>query len=34
MGLHNVSLLEAQYTGNPSKIRSDIDKISKIVFST
>lgn len=34
MGLYNVSLLEAQYTGNPGKIKADIDKIAKIVFST
>lgn len=34
MGLYNVSLLEAQYTGQSAKIRADIDKLGKIVFST
>ena len=34
VGLYNVSLLEAKYTGNYGKIKSEIDAISKIVFST
>jgi hypothetical protein len=34
MGLYNVSLLSATYTGNFAKIKSDIDSIAKIVFST
>lgn len=34
MGLYNVSLLEKNYTGLSAKIKADIDKISKIVFST
>ena len=34
MGLYNVSLLEADYTGKEGKIRSDIDKLAKIIFST
>ena len=34
MGLYNVSLLENKYTGQYSKIKSDIDAIAKIVFST
>lgn len=34
MGLHNVSLLEKNYTGQSSKIKSNIDAIAKIVFST
>ena len=33
-GLYNVSQLAATYTGNYTKIKSDIDIISKIVFST
>ena len=34
MGLYNVSLLEAKYKGQYSRIKSDIDSIAKIVFST
>lgn len=33
-GLYNTSLLAPIYTGNYAKIRSSIDYISKIVFST
>lgn len=34
MGLYNTSLLSATYTGNFAKIKSSLDSISKIVFST
>lgn len=34
MGLYNVSLLSGKYTGQYSKIKSDIDSIGRIVFST
>lgn len=34
MGLHNTSLLYAQYTGQYPKIKGDIGKIAKVVFST
>lgn len=34
VGLYNVSLLSATYSGNFAKIKSDIDSIAKIVFST
>lgn len=34
MGLYNVSLLEKNYTGQYSKIKSNIDSIAKVVFST
>ena len=34
MGLYNVSLLEDEYTGKEGKIKIDIDKLAKIIFST
>jgi hypothetical protein len=34
MGLYNTSLLEARYVGNDAKIKSEIDSIAKIIFST
>lgn len=34
MGLYNVSLLSPQYTGNPTKILNDLDKLAKTIFST
>jgi hypothetical protein len=33
-GLYNVSQLASTYTGNYAKIKTDIDAIAKIVFST
>jgi len=34
VGLYNTSLLAASYTGNFAKIKSNLDGIAKIVFST
>lgn len=34
VGLYNTSLLAASYTGNFAKIKSNLDGIGKIIFST